>query len=158
MANTDLSYYRNDPYIGGPYVVEWYAAEVEGDIKAGYLVMAGTAANQVKVCSTTGHAFGVAGKIPDLDIDTGAPIGTSIKVYALGVGTHMKIKHDGTDQTVDKGSLLMRSNSLAGACELWAFTYQDNEETCTLSYCIGRGFEKIATGATAIWVEAILGL
>ncbi|MHA1795222.1 MAG: hypothetical protein ACTSUK_03860 [Promethearchaeota archaeon] len=153
MAATDLSYYANDPYIGGPYAVRWFQAG-DGNMKAGYVCMDDDE-DEVKICATNGVPFGVIGRSPAVDLDTAISSGEPVKVYIIGVGTMMWLKHDGTNQTVTKGGHLARSDGTAGAVE--NFSYTDGAvATDTLQVVVGKGIERVATSSTAIWIQAIL--
>jgi hypothetical protein len=155
MANTDLSYYANDTYIGGPHYVMWFEAG-DGNMKAGYLCMDdGSDAGEVKVCATDGDAFGAIAKDAIVDIDTAISVGESVKLY-LPVGTLLRLKHDGTDQSVTRGVRIQSSDSVAGAIENIPAYADTTERSDWGRFFVGFGAELKATGGTAIWVDCVL--
>lgn len=155
MADHDLSEYRNDTYVGGPFLIMWFEA---GDslIKTGYIVGydSGDAA-EVTICATNGAPFGVAGKIADHDLNTVVSAGDSLPVYLLGVGSLMYLCQDG-DSTVDgiRGSWCMRSDATAGKFEIWAYV-DAAADTDTLSAIVGRQMEDHAFGGDEDWVKVL---
>jgi len=143
----DLSDYDvSDPYIGGQMVVMWFQAG-DSSMKAGYLCMDDDA-DEVKVCAVDGQPFALVGKMPTVDIDTEITSGDGMFVY-LPAGTLVWMAHDTADQTVNKGSIIDRSDAVAGKVET---------ATDITAISIARSAELIATGGDSVWFKALLGL
>ena len=118
MAIAELSASADDTYVGGEFYMMWWEAG-DSSHQCGYVIMDdGTAAEEVKVCATSGVPFGVTALQADLDIDTSVTSGKMYEYYALHAGTILRIPHDADAAAGLKGNAYLRSAAIAGMVEL----------------------------------------
>lgn len=160
MANTDLSYYANDVYIGGSFLLEWREAGAAG-ILPGYILTADTGdAAEIKVCATNSTSIcGQAALKATQDIDTGYTSGDSFPLFHLGQGTHTWAKNDGGGSgALEIGQNVVRSDLTAGTLEYYqnqhtggsANSYKESMELCV------RTAKFVTIGSVAVWFQVIL--
>lgn len=137
----------------------WGAAE-DSSIKPSYLVMQGTAIDQIKICATNGDPIGVADCDDDHDLNTVYTAGVSVPYWELGSGVDiMVLFDDGTNNTtITRVEKLIRDSTNAGAVKKWAYT-DATEETDTMGDVVGRPLRQVViSGDTPTFIPIRLGL
>ena len=139
----------------------------DGNIKPGYVVMEDDA-DEVKICSTSGHPIGVAGCPAYHDLNTTFVAGERVPIYMLGSGVEIYVLHDGNSaESVTKGAKAQTSSSTAGATRLKPdYTVKDTttysateftERGDTENFVIGRYSETYSiTSGTSKFLKCIL--
>jgi len=131
-----------------------------------YVVMEDTN-EEVKVCATSGHPFGVAGCPAYQDMNTAYGIGTRVRVWLLGSGVEIMLLHDGNSgEAVIKGINLIVSTSVAGNVRIQidyvskTTTYNLTEHTeggDTSRFVVGYALETVTiTSGTTEFIRAKL--
>lgn len=146
MALANLSTIASDCYIGGSFYIMWWLAG-DANMKCGFL--AGShASNDAELISTyaaTVTPAAVGALQADVDIDTAFSDGTWYQYYMLGVGTGLRIPHDGTIEALLKGDPLENTAGTArGTVHKWV----------TPGKIIGAMIETV-DAAEQVWLKMI---
>lgn len=137
-------------------------------IKPSYVVMEDDN-DEVKICATSGHPFGVAGCPAYHDMNTVYTVGVRVRVWLLGSGVEIMLLHDAnTGESITKGMNLIASTGTAGHVRIQidyvtkTTTYNLTEHTeggDTSRFVVGYALETVTvTSGTTEFMRAKLAI